>query len=68
MITSQQIENTEAFKELEKVTQSIYRRKQMMDRVKQEFQIAKNVGYEQYDAVYHPRAYVGKVIKELLGI
>lgn len=68
MITSQQIEETKAFKELEKVTQSIYRRKQMMDRVKQEYQIAKNVGYDQYDAVYHPRPYVGKVIKELLGI
>jgi len=68
MITSQKIEETKAFKELEKVTQSIYRRKQMMDKVKQEFQIAKNVGYDQYDAVYHPRPYVGKVIKELLGI
>ena len=66
MITSQQIEETKAFKELEKVTQSIYRRKQMMDRVKQEFQSAKNVGYEQYESVYHPRPYVGKVIKELI--
>ena len=47
MITSQQIEETKAFKELEKVTQSIYRRKAMMDKVKQEVQIAKNVGYEQ---------------------
>ncbi|MFN4150808.1 MAG: GNAT family N-acetyltransferase [Candidatus Sericytochromatia bacterium] len=30
--------------------------------------IAKNVGYEQYESVYHPRPYVGKVIKELLEI
>lgn len=68
MITSQQIENTKAFQELEKVTQSIYRRKAMMDKVKQEVQIAKNVGYEQYEAVYHPRPYVAKVIKELLQL
>lgn len=68
MVTSQQIEETKAFKELEKVTQSIYRRKAMMDKVKQELQIAKNVGYEQYESVYHPRPYVGKVIKELLEI
>lgn len=68
MITSQQIEETKAFQKLSPVAQIIYRRKAMMDKVKQEVQIAKNVGYEQYESVYHPRPYVGKVIKELLEI
>ncbi len=31
-----------------------------MDQVKQELQIAKNVGFEQYESVYHPRPYVWK--------
>lgn len=66
MITTPQIENTKAFKELSAVTQLIYRKKAMMDQVKQEFQIAKNVGIESYIKVYHPRPYLLKVIKELI--
>ena len=68
MITNQQIESTKAFQELDKVTQIIYRKKVMMNRVKEELQIAKNVGFEQYESVYHPRPYLSKVIKELLEI
>ena len=66
MITTQIIENTKAFQELSPVTQLIYRKKEMMNKVKQEFQVAKNVGIEAYKGVYHPRPYVLKVIKELL--
>lgn len=68
MITTQKIEQTKAFQELDKVTKLIYQKKAMMDRVKQEFQVAKNVGFEQYESVYHPRPYISKVIKELLEI
>lgn len=66
MITTQKIENTKAFQELDKVTKLIYQKKAMMDRVKQEFQVAKNIGFAQYESVYHPRPYIEKVIKELL--
>ena len=68
MITNQIIESTKAFNELERVTQIIYRKKEMMNRVKQEFQIAKNVGIESYKEVYHPRPYLLKVIIELMEI
>ena len=68
MITTQQIENTKAFAELDKVTKQIYQKKAMMDKVKQEFQIAKNVGFETYKEHHHPRPYVEKAIKELLEL
>lgn len=63
---NQIIENTKAFKELDKVTQTIYRKKAMMDEVKRELQIAKEIGVEKYNDVYNPRPYKLKVIKELL--
>ena len=65
-MTKQQIENTKAFKELDKVTQTIYRKKAIMDEVKRELQIAKEIGIEKYNDVYNPRPYKLKVIKELL--
>lgn len=68
MITTQIIEKTKAFAELDKVTKLIYSKKAMMDRVKQEFQIAKNVGIETYKEHHHPRPYLEKVIKELLEL
>ena len=43
---NQIIENTKAFKELDSVTQTIYRKKAMMDEVKRELQIAKEIGVE----------------------
>ena len=64
---NQIIENTKAFKELDPVTQSIYRKKAMMDQVKRELEIAKHIGVESYNEVYHPRPYLLKVIKELIA-
>lgn len=63
---NQQIEQTKAFKELDKVTQTIYRKKAMMDEVKREFEIARCIGIENYNERYNPRPYKLKVIKELL--
>ena len=44
MINNKLIEATAAFKKLDKVAQAIYRKKQMMDNVKREFQVAKTIG------------------------
>lgn len=65
-MTNQTIENTKAFKELDPVTQTIYRKKPMMDQVKRELEIAKTIGVERYNNVYYPRPYLLKVIKELI--
>lgn len=66
MINNKLIESTAAFKELDKVTQNIYSRKNMMDDVKREFQVAKTIGIDAYENTYHPRPYKIKVIRELL--
>lgn len=60
------IEGTEAFKELDVVTQQIYKKKKMMDEVRHGFQVAKNVGIEKYDQTFYPRPYLLKVVKELI--
>ena len=60
------IENTKAFQELDPVTQIVYRKKEMMSRVKSEFQIAKQIGIQRYNETYFPRPYLLKVITELL--
>lgn len=64
---NQIIENTEAFKELDSITKIIYRKKQMMDRVKREIEVAREIGMEKYNYIYTPRPYLLKVIKELLN-
>ena len=66
MITNNIIENTVAFKQLDKVTKVIYSKKQMMDEVKKEFNIAKTIGIAAYENTYFPRPYKIKVIRELL--
>ncbi|WP_329804391.1 hypothetical protein [Flavobacterium facile] len=68
MITTQNIEATKAFKELDKVTKQIYQKKAMMDKVKQEFQIAKNVGLERFKEFHPTRPYIEKAIIELLEL
>ncbi|MCH4828236.1 MULTISPECIES: hypothetical protein [Flavobacterium] len=67
MITNEQIEQTEAFKELNIVTKVIYSKKAMMNEVKREFEIAKKIGIEQYNYYYNPRPYKLRVITELLN-
>lgn len=65
-MNSTEIKNTAAFKELDRVTQTIYSEKKMMDRVNNELEIAKYIGLENYFNTYHPRPYLWKVIKELI--
>ncbi len=66
-MTNTEIENTKAFQSLDKTTQIIYGRKAMMDEVKKEFGIAKEIGVERYNDLYNPRPYKLRVIKELLN-
>ena len=68
MVTSQQIEATKAFQELSPVTKLIYQKKAMMDEIKREVIIVKNIGLQEYDEVYRPRPYKKKVIIELLEL
>lgn len=67
MITNEQIQATNAFKSLDKVTKDIYSKKPMMDLIKRELPIAKTIGIEKYNDKYNPRPYVLNVIKELLN-
>lgn len=67
MINNKLIEATAAFQKLDKVTQDIYRKKQMMDNVKREFQVAHTIGLESYLQKYNPDAYKKNVITELLS-
>lgn len=67
-MTNQIIENTKAFQELTPLTKAIYRQKTMMDRVKRELEIAREIGIEKYNDLYNPRPYLLKVITELLSI
>lgn len=68
MISTQQIEASEAFQELSPVTKKIYSRKSMLDEIKREAQIVNNIGFEAYDKVYNPRPFKKKVIIELLKL
>ena len=67
MINNKLIEATAAFKKLDKVAQAIYRKKQMMDNVKREFQVAYTIGLESYLQKYNPDAFRKNVITELLS-
>ncbi|CAM4175983.1 MULTISPECIES: hypothetical protein [Flavobacterium] len=67
-MTNQIIENTKAFQELAPLTKAIYRQKTMMNRVKSELEIAREIGIEEYNNLYNPRPYTLKVITELLSI
>ncbi|WP_130735489.1 hypothetical protein [Flavobacterium sp. J27] len=67
MIHNNTIEATNAFQELSKVTQDIYRKKKMMDDVKREFLVAQTIGLNEYLKKYNPIPYKTKVIAELLS-
>ena len=53
-MTNQIIENTKAFQELAPITKAIYRQKTMMNRVKRELEIAREIGIEKYNDLYNP--------------
>ncbi|MVO09775.1 hypothetical protein GOQ30_11455 [Flavobacterium sp. TP390] len=67
MTNNKIIEATAAFKKLDKVTQVIYKRKQMMDIVKRELEVARTIGFESYVEKYNPDQYKKDVIQELLS-
>lgn len=67
-MNNEAIEKTKAFQELDVVTKIIYRKSAMMNEVKRELEVAKNIGIEAYNNAYNPRPYKLKVIKELLSI
>lgn len=63
----EKILNTQAFKELEKVTQIIYSKQSKMQEIEREYNIAKTIGIEKYNYIYSPGPYKLKVITELLN-
>lgn len=67
-ITSDEILNSKTYQKLEAVKKLIYGKKNMLDKVKEEYVIAKHIGLQTYVKDYHPIPYLQSIIKELLEI
>lgn len=62
----QKIENTNAWKALSKLQQSIYGKRKNMLEIEGQFIVAKNTNREQWLADYQPPLVYQKIINELL--
>ncbi|WP_268846765.1 hypothetical protein [Flavobacterium aestivum] len=58
---------SQAFQELEKITQMIYSQPHKMAEVIDEYEIAKSMGLEDYNCLFCPGPYKLKVITELIN-
>lgn len=63
----ERILNSEAFKELDPVTQIIYRKPKYIAEVIDGYEIAKSMGIESYNYIFSPGPYKLKVITELIN-
>jgi len=65
-ITSNDILSSKTYNKLEAVKKLIYSKKNMLDKVKEEFVIAKHIGFDTYVKDYHPIPYLHNIINEFL--
>lgn len=63
----EKILNTEAFKELDSVTQLIYGKQSKIQEIEREYNVAKTIGIQKYNYIYTPGPYKLKVITELIN-